>query len=306
MNTRIFQNHVVRKEIPLQPMWDFHTLNEKDEKLDRYQMLVPSCWESNPQLSAYKGKALYSQKVTFGGNIRLVFKGVSHTAHVYLNKKQVAHHYNAYTEFDVLLKDIPYGEHLLEVKVDNTFHEDSALHVSNDYYSYGGITRPVVIEKLGEAYIKNVHFIPQWKNEKWYASIHAKVWNLSESPKNVTLKLDIGEEEVIFENQVLEPNAETDMEGVFEFPSAKSYTLENPVLYKTDAKLLYDGEVVDDKIDRVGFREIQVRGRDILLNGEKIIIKGVNRHEDYAEFGCAVPLEAMYRDIEIIIQRLIF
>ena len=118
-----------------------------------------------------------------GGNVRLVFKGVSHTAYVYLDKKQIAYHYNAYTEFSVVLKDIPYGEHLLEVKVDNSFHEDSALHVSNDYYSYGGITRPLVVEEIGDMFIKHIHFIPFLKDDKWHASIRATVTNLTNEEK---------------------------------------------------------------------------------------------------------------------------
>lgn len=300
MNTRLFRNHIVRKEIPLDPIWNFHTLNSEEEKQEEFKMLVPGCWESNPKLSTYKGKAVYSKKVTFGGNVRLVFKGVSHTAHIYLDKKQVGYHYNAYTEFNVLLQDIPYGEHLLEVKVDNSFHEESALHVSNDYYSYGGITRPIAIEEIGEIFIKNVHFIPYREKGKWYASIRAWVKNLSNEQKIVTLKIKIGDEEVIFAHQAVPPNAETLLENAFEFSYATTYTLENPQLYMMDAKLLYNDKAVDDFIDRVGFREVEVYGKDILFNGKKVIIKGVNRHEDYAEFGCAIPIAAMYRDIEII------
>lgn len=68
----------------------------RKKKLEEFNMLVPSCWESNPLLASYKGKALYSKKVTFGGNIRLVFNGVSHTVPIYLDKKEVGYHYNAY------------------------------------------------------------------------------------------------------------------------------------------------------------------------------------------------------------------
>ncbi|ADL50469.1 glycoside hydrolase family 2 protein [Clostridium cellulovorans] len=300
MNTRLFQNHIVRKEIHLNPVWDFHTLNSEDKKQEAFKMLVPGCWESTPKLASYKGKAMYSKKVTFGGNIRLVFKGVSHTAYVYLDNKQVGYHYNAYTEFSVLLQDIPYGEHLLEIKVDNSFHQESALHVTNDYYSYGGITRPMVIEEIDEMFIKYVHFIPYRENNKWYASISASISNLSNEQKNVTLQIRIGDEVVSFANKALLPNAETLFENTFEFSSAIIYTLENPKLYMMNAMLLYNDEVVDDLIDRVGFRDIKVNGKDILFSGKKVIIKGVNRHEDYAEFGCAIPIEAMYRDIEII------
>ncbi|NLK75306.1 MAG: beta-glucuronidase [Clostridiales bacterium] len=301
MNTRLFQNHFVRKILPLDPVWSFVTLNSEDEKQKEYKMLVPSCWESNPELASYKGKAIYSKKITFGGNIRLVFKGVSHTAYVYLDKEQIAYHYNAYTEFSVVLKDVPYGEHLLEVKVDNSFHEESALHVSNDYYSYGGITRPVVLEQLDDMFIKNIHFIPFMKNNKWHATIRTVISNLSDEEKNVSLEIKVGEEHrVSFKERKLNPDGETILEDTFEFSSAISYSLDNPKLYTMTGTLLHNNESVDDLIDRVGFREIKVNGKDILLNGEKIIIKGVNRHEDYAEFGCAIPIEAMYRDIEII------
>jgi len=301
MNTRIFQNHFIRKELQLDPVWSFFTLNSEEEKVKEYKMLVPSCWESHPELSSYKGKALYSKKVTFGGNVRLVFKGVSHTAYVYLDKKQIAYHYNAYTEFSVVLKDIPYGEHLLEVKVDNSFHEDSALHVSNDYYSYGGITRPLVVEEIGDMFIKHIHFIPFLKDDKWHASIRATVTNLSNEEKNVNLQIKVGEDHVVsFENQNLLADGDTLLEGDFEFSSVIPYTLEEPKLYTMIGTLLYNDKAVDDLIDRVGFREVKVSGKDILFNGKKVIIKGVNRHEDYAEFGCAIPIEAMYRDIEII------
>ncbi len=301
MYTRIFQNHRIRKEIPLDPIWSFHILNSDEEKQEEFKMLVPSCWESNPKLASYRGKALYSKKITFGGNIRLVFKGVSHTAYVYLDHKQVAYHYNAYTEFSVLLKDLSYGEHLLEVKVDNSFHEDSALHVSNDYYSYGGITRPVVVEEIGNMFIKYVHFIPYQEKGKWYAKISASVSNVTDAPQNVTLKIQVGDEDTVFFNEkVLQHNGETLLEDTFEFPFASAYTLESPKLYTMTATLLNNNNAVDDIIDRVGFREVKVSGKDIVFSGEKVIIKGVNRHEDYAEFGCAVPIEAMYRDIEII------
>lgn len=299
--TRLFRNHVVRKEIGIDSLWDFFTLNSAEEKQEEFKMIVPCCWESNPKLATYKGKAIYSKKVTFGGNVRIVFKGVSHTAYVYLDQKQIAYHYNAYTEFGVVLQDIPYGEHLLEVKVDNSFHEESALHVSNDYYSYGGITRPVQIEQLDKIFIKNVHFIPTLLNGTWTAGISATISNLSKESKNITLNIKIGEEErVSIANVQLLPNDDTLLEGTYEFHSVVPYSPEHPKLYTMNAILIHNGVEVDDFIDRVGFREVKVSGKDILWNGSKVIIKGVNRHEDYAEFGCAIPLEAMYRDIEII------
>ncbi len=58
-------------------------------------------------------------------------------------------HYGTYTGFEALALHVPQGRHTLCVEADNRFGEDSAFHVPNDYYSYGGVNRPVLIEVLG-------------------------------------------------------------------------------------------------------------------------------------------------------------
>ena len=68
--------------------------------------------------------------------------------------------------------------------------------------------------------------------------------------------------------------------------------------YPVHAVLMQEGRQTDDLIDRFGFREVTVCGKDILLNGEKLKIRGVCRHEDHSQFGCALPYEAMAADLE--------
>ena len=55
---------------------------------------------------------------------------------------------------------MPEGFHTLDVVADNRFSKQSALHIPNDYQSYSGISRPVVLEELKEVYIKRLHFTP--------------------------------------------------------------------------------------------------------------------------------------------------
>ncbi len=300
MNTRLFENHKIRSMLAVPPVWDLYILDNEENKQEKYKMVVPSCWESKPALSAYKGKGLYETELVFGGNVRLVFKGVSHTADVCVDGKHVGHHYNAFTEFDIVLMGMEYGVHKIEVKVDNSFNEESALHIGNDYYTYGGITRPVVVEQLKDAYIKNIQFIPENRDGNWYGKISAVITNLTD--KDMTVKLDINVEnnDFAFDEVLIKANSDINVEGSFLCANIEAYSLSNPKLYELNTKLICETEVIDDLIDRVGFRVISIKGSDILLNGEKVIIKGVNRHEDYAEFGCAIPIEAMYRDIELI------
>lgn len=151
---------------------------------------MPGCWEQHPDFLQHRGKGTYTKKVFLkhSGNVRLEFKGVSHTADVYFDGEKITHHYNAFTPFSAILKNAERGEHEIKVEVDNTFGEHSALHIPNDYYTYGGITRPIAMECIGEVYIKNVHFTPYLKDGKWNGKIEVRICNLSSHTVNVNIE----------------------------------------------------------------------------------------------------------------------
>jgi beta-glucuronidase len=79
----------------------------------------------------------------------------------------------------------------------------------------------------------------------------------------------------------------------------KPWSAGKPNLYLLRTRLSKDHEPVDDLIERVGFRQIKVRGRKLLLNGRPVKLRGYNRHESHPQFGCALPVEAMVTDLEI-------
>ena len=76
-----------------------------------------------------------------------------------------------------------------------------------------------------------------------------------------------------------------------------SWTPRNCIRY--GGRLWEEGEVVDDLIDRMGFREIKVQGNRVYFNDKPVRIKGFNRHEDHALFGCAIPVEGMDYDLRL-------
>ena len=83
------------------------------------------------------------------GNVRLVCKGISPYSRDLLRWPPFLENtYNAYTPFSLLARQIPSGEHELKIIVDNRFSENSALHIPNDYMTYGGINRGIVLEHL--------------------------------------------------------------------------------------------------------------------------------------------------------------
>lgn len=293
---RLFDTHYIRETRELDGMWDFNM-----EGFDKtYRLPVPGCWEQHPDFMQHRGKGTYVKKVNIknGGNIRLEFKGVSHTADVYFDGEKIAHHYNAFTPFSAVVKNVKEGEHEIKVEVDNTFGEHSALHIPNDYYTYGGITRPVSLEIIPDVYIKSVRFTPYMSDGKWNAKIEVRLHNLSLQSMNAEVNVMLG---ALSKREIVQIEDKSEASVVFDtvFENVKSWSHEDPVLYMLNTTLTVNGEETDDLIERVGFRTVEVRDTKIYLNGQPIYLKGFNRHEDYAVDGCAVSMQHMVQDMDL-------
>ena len=294
---RTFRQHTVRPQQELTgKLWHFTPL-QGERAGEAFPVPTPSCWETYPGFGLYRGEGRYETRFAGSGNLRIECKGVSHTATVWLDGEQIAAHYNAYTAFHAVAKDVPAGEHTLAIVADNRFSEQSALHVPNDYMAYGGISRPVVLEQIGDAFIEYVHVTPAKKDGVWH--VHARVCVHALKSVPTLLRVRIAEKKLVFDAQSL-PEGESVFEGDLSFDNVSAWSPETPALYTVTATLERGGVPFDDLIDRFGFREIAVSGKHILLNGAPITIKGVCRHEDHPQYGCALPFAAMAYDLALI------
>ncbi|MBO5055455.1 MAG: hypothetical protein J6C64_03740 [Lachnospiraceae bacterium] len=293
---RLFQTHKVRKTTELDGIWQFYMAEHPE---DIRQVLIPSCLETYPGLENYAGRYTYRRDVTVecDGTVRLVFKGVGHTADIYWDEKKVGCHYNAFTPFALVLEDVAAGVHSIRVEGDNSVHKDSALHVANDYYNYGGIIRPVILEELRPVYIEQVHFIPEFCQDIWNAHIKVFFHNLDCQAK-IRLCISLDGEQVLSGEYTINPG-KSHIEETVQVKDAQAYEPDAPRLYTMTAMLYAEGQCIDDLTDRVGFRTVSIEGKDILMNGKKLQIKGFNRHEDHGIFGCAMPVEAMDYDLRL-------
>jgi beta-glucuronidase len=258
---------------------------------------VPGCWECVPGLESYRGVGTYETEFTAGGTVRLEFKGVSHTADVYVDGAPVAHHYNAYTCFDTVVRDLPAGKHTLTVEADNRFSPASALHVPNDYMTYGGIIRPVVMDQLDGPFVRWIHVTPVRRDGSWNARLEVCLQNPQNAPAQRELAVELCGARWEAGAVCLAPDETRTVRGELAVPQAKTWEIDAPRLYLVRAVLTENGRETDDLIDRTGFREIAIQGKDILLNGRKLRIKGFCRHEDHPMFGCALPFAAMQNDL---------
>lgn len=295
---RTFCTHEIRKVRELSgSLWEFSPCTG-DLAGRKYRTAVPCCWESMPDFSSYRGVGVFSREIETEGAFRLVFKGVSHTARVCLDGREIGSHYNAYTPFAVAVTDVMAGRHLLEVYADNTFGEASALHIPNDYMSYGGISRGVLLEELTDTYIEYIHAVPVMEKDGWKALVSLKVKNWSAAGKACRLYLDLAGIASEAMELTLEAGGEKTVDFQLSAAEAEAWEIKNPKLYTVQATLSDENGAFDDQIDRMGFREIRTEGKDILLNGKKLRIRGFCRHEDHPMFGCALPYAAIQQDLE--------
>ena len=303
---RLFPEHRIRRTQTLDGCWEFVPESERSDDTDGLpasytrRAYVTTAWETMPGLEAYRGKGWFRRTFQGEGLVRLVFGGVSHTATVYVDGHRAGEHYDAFTPFEVVTRLEP-GEHECVVAVDNSFGPHSALHKENDYYTYGGITRPVELQFIrGTAYIDRIYATPARNEDGWGLDLAVKVSNAGADTVRVTpeaaiagVTQELGSGEVPANGNAMFRKTVTGLD-------VDAWSAESPRLYELSVTLADGSGTVDDKIDRIGFRDVRVDGRKILLNGTELRLRGYNRHEDHPHFGNALPLQAMARDLELI------
>ncbi len=304
---RLFQNHHVRRYQELDGLWDFQPIDENSTVEDvqgfDYQLPVPSCWESHPSFANYRGKAAYRKKIMIKNatHLHLVCKGISHTAEIYLDGNYVTSHYNAYTPFTHLIKNVKAGEHELMIMVDNRFTEQSSLHIPNDYYTYGGIIRPVAIEWIDSVMVNQVKSVPVKVGEIWNLELEVDIEVLEATPDDYYLEGKIANQSFEVGLKQHDNSAYIKLTHLIEGLNVSAWSADAPHLYELELQLVKkaDEVVVDDYIERIGFREVTTENGKIQVNGENVVLKGFNRHEDHAIVGASFPLSLMVKDLEL-------
>ena len=303
---RTFLQHDVRWQQSLGGRWDFVPGCDRKGKAKlptayTRTIRVPSAWEFLPGLENYSGKAWFRTEIpaVVGAAVRLVFGGVSHTGTVYIDGRKVGQHYDAFTPWDVVIPDLSAGMHELIIEVDNTFGDHSALHIENDYYTYGGQTRPVEQQLVPSVYIDRVFATSRRERGKWTLDVRVTLKNWSKVAEKRHVMCMLGAHEIDLGAVTMKPGQERILKASLQGLTVQPWSHEAPHLYELETLLFADDEIVDDLIERVGFREIRIKGKKMLLNGKPFKLHGYNRHEDHPHYGNAIPVEAMAIDLEL-------
>lgn len=236
-------------------------------------MDIPSDWNSqDDQLFFYEGTVWFKKdfdvKKEAGKKYVLYFGAANYDTKVYVNGEKIGEHVGGYTPFNFDVTDVvKNGSNFVVVKVDNKRYKDNVPTVNMDWWNYGGITRDVMLSVLPKTYIED-YFIQLPKGSQNAITGWVKLNNAVAGQK---VSVDIPELKI-------KQELTTDAEGKAAFEvKAKPvlWTPENPKLY--DVTVSYADEKVADKI---GFRTIETKGKQILLNGKHIFLRGISIHEE--------------------------
>ena len=259
---------------------------QKPEDLVEYdfdkaeEMTIPSDWNTRDErLFFYEGTVWFYKKfnkptpdpsLQGGGKRRtlLYFGAVNYDAHVYVNGNHVGHHVGGFTPFNFDVTDqLKDGENFVIVKVDNKRHAEDVPTQIFDWWNYGGITRDVLLVDVPETYVEN-YSLQLLSLEGRRLGFTVKL-NKAEAGRRVTLSIP---------ELKIKKELTTTADGtatVFMKAKPVLWSPATPKLYKVDITM--DGETISDEI---GFRKIETRGKQILLNGEPIYLKGISIHEE--------------------------
>jgi beta-glucuronidase len=234
---------------------------------------VPGDWNSQKkELFFYEGTIWYKKSFDFkkkkNTKIFLRFGAVNYHAVVYLNGIKLGSHEGGFTPFSFEITQlVREKENFVIVKADNRRCAECVPTLNTDWWNYGGITRSVVVVETPVSFISDYSIQLRrgsFKNIFGWVRING-------SRPGQPAAVD-------FPELKIHKRYTTDSSGLvyFSFPvSVKLWSPENPVLYDV---IFTSGK--DTVRDQIGFRTVETKGTQILLNGKPVFLRGISIHEE--------------------------
>jgi beta-glucuronidase len=234
---------------------------------------VPGDWNTQKEkLFFYEGPLWYEKDFTYHPHAQtrvfLHFGAANYFTRVYLNGAKLGEHEGGFTPFDFevtgKLRD---GDNFVVAEVNNTRRIDAVPALKTDWWNYGGLTRGVELVELPEVFIQN--YLVQLATGSPDQIAGWVQLNNASRPQQVTVEIP---------DVHIRQTVTTDAQGraTFRFPAkVQLWSPDNPKLYSVT--LAAAGDSIRDQI---GFRTIETRGHEILLNGKPIYLRGISMHEE--------------------------
>lgn len=248
------------------------------DKADTLQ--VPGDWNTQKEkLYYYEGSVWYRKKFDAPDANKtdrqfIYFGAINYRADVYLNGKKLGVHIGGFTPFhyEVTGKLKSKGNSLI-VKVDNKRHADAVPTLNTDWWNYGGITRDVKLMNVPAIFIRDYKIALSSLDKK---TVSGSVL-LDGAKGGEKIQLRLPELNI---QQTLVANKDGNATFSFAVPDAQLWSPESPKLY---AIQISSGK--DKLTDTIGLRTIATQGKQVLLNGKPLFLRGISVHEEYSADG---------------------
>ena len=244
---------------------------------NKYSLNVPGDWNhQETKFLYYEGSVWYKRSFDFikstpTDHVFIYFGAVNYRADVYLNGKKLGMHKGGFTPFNFEIPDsvLQQKNNFLVVKVDNKRFKDEVPTVNTDWWNYGGITRDVQLVEVSEKFIRD-YFI-QLKRYSQSNDHEIEGWVKLNNIQRENVEIDIPELKIKKIFAVIDSIVNININ----VNNAQLWSPENPKLYQI--KIITSSETV---VDKIGFRTIEAAGKQVLLNGKPIFMRGICMHEE--------------------------
>ena len=236
-----------------------------------------------------------------GKRVRLFFEGVEQAMYVWLNGEFIGYAEDSFTpsEFD-LTPYIREKDNVLAVEIHKMC--SAAFLEDQDFFRFFGIFRNVSLRALPEAHVEDMWLNPVLNEDNVSGTLNTNIRVSATENQDVCARIILKnvDDQVILERNIELEDKDGDFVGSIsdDIKDIKKWDNHTPYLYKAYIELLKaDGEIIEVVPYRIGFRRIEIKNKVMLLNGERLIINGVNRHEWNPKTGRCIGLEDMVSDI---------
>lgn len=266
------------------------------------------CW--------YK-KTFTLSKEQKGKRLLFHFEGAMHASEFWVNGTKVASHLGGYLPvvFDFTEVANFKGTNEILVRLDNHDNVTSGPKPMKnlDFNMFGGLYRdahlivknpvhisnPILANKVAGGGIFVTY--PKVTKEAAVVAVKTNIQNLGKRKKKVNLVQELWKDEQLIASTTSEVTSiskkeDKDIVSELSVESPLLWSPQTPNLYSLKTKLISKGELLDEEITRIGIRTIKIEKEAFYINGEKMFLRGVNRHQEYPYVGYALSNAAQYRD----------
>ena len=241
-----------------------------------------------------------------GKRIHICFEGVEEAMYLWLNGQFIGYAEDSFTpsEFDLT----PYVKekgNVLAVQVHKM--STAAFLEDQDFFRFFGIFRNVTLKAIPDVHLEDVWFKPVLNQDNESGSVSVSMKVSATDSQNVTAGFILKDrEENILVEKSLQLNKENNhLEGTIwvDLESVRLWDNHNPYLYHAYVELkAEDGSLAEVIPYDIGFRRIEIIDKVVYLNGKRLVITGVNRHEWNARTGRCIGIEDMKTDISCMLR----